>query len=421
MLQGLAMPHRLPEALQDHGPLAYLVKRYPRYSETFVVNEILAHEEAGQEVVIFSLLPPEDGHFQDVIGRVRAPVVYLPAVGVRAREFWSAMENVAGLEDFDWPTLDRARGEDPRLVYQALLLAHELRTRGVPHLHAHFASAATTVARLAASFAGIPFSFTAHAKDIFHESVDPADLGRKLAAAQSTVTVSRFNIDHLRRRFPEQTGRLAHVDNGLLLERFPFSPPEVRPPVVVAVARLVEKKGFDLLIEAMGILRDRGVDARCRIIGQGPLRSSLEEQITRAKLVGIVSLEGPRPQTEVAQVVSEAAVLVAPCRVGSDGNRDGLPTILLEAMALGTPCVATPVTGIPELIEDGSTGLLVPEEDAPALASAMARLLEDAELRARLAAAGRARVERHYDARRNAASLRRLFGVDTRASMPEVA
>ena len=163
--------------------VGYVVKRYPRYSETFIVNEILAHEAAGMELEIFSLLPPEDGHFQDVISRVRAPVTYLPSKGVKVAEFWSVLEETGETFPEGWGALEAARGEDVRYVYQAMVLAREVRLKGISHLHAHFATASTTVARLAARFVGVPYTLTAHAKDIFHESVRLADLRRKLADA----------------------------------------------------------------------------------------------------------------------------------------------------------------------------------------------------------------------------------------------
>src|SRR5688500_2895162 len=153
--------------------VGYVVKRYPRYSETFIVNEILAHEAAGMEVEIFSLLPPEDGHFQDAISRIRAPVTYLQAKGLKASEFWSTLAETGESLPNLWRSLEEASGEDVRYVYQAALLAGHARRRGITHLHAHFATASTTVARLSARFAGIPYTMTAHAKDIFHESVNP--------------------------------------------------------------------------------------------------------------------------------------------------------------------------------------------------------------------------------------------------------
>jgi glycosyltransferase involved in cell wall biosynthesis len=387
--------------------IGYVLKRFPRYSETFVVTEVLAHEAAGWEVEIFSLRPPNDTHFQDLLARVRAPVRYLPSEGTRPTDFWAALQD-ALLLPLARTAMDAARGELAGDVYQALLLAVEVRRRGIEHLHAHFATSATTVARLAARMAGVPFSFTAHAKDIYHEAVRPDDLRRKLAEAAAVVTVSDFNLAYLRDTYGSAAAGIRRVYNGLDLDRFPFREPRLRPARVVAVGRLVEKKGFDVLVEAAALLAGRGVDFTAEIIGAGELEETLRRQIDGSGLASRVRLLGPRPQAEMAHAVAEAAAFAAPCVVGSDGNRDGLPTTLLEAMALGTPCVSTDVTGIPEIVRDGKTGLVVPQHDAGALAAALERLLRDPELRLGLAARARRRIEEDFDARRNGARLRQI-------------
>jgi colanic acid/amylovoran biosynthesis glycosyltransferase len=388
--------------------VGYVLKRYPRYSETFIVNEILAHEAAGLAIEIFSLRPPTDGHFQDAIARVRAPVTYLPADGLKAVDLWTAIDEAADVVPGLWSALGAAHGEDGRDVYQAVSLAREARLRGISHLHAHFASAATTVARLAACFAGLPYTFTAHAKDIFHESVRPDDLVVKLSDAAAVVTVSDYNVRYLERAFGPATG-VRRIYNGLDLKRFPYRAPRDRPPRVVSVGRLVEKKGFADLVEACAILADRGCRFTCQIVGTGPLEAELRGQIERLGLEATVELLGPRPQDEIIPLVQGAAVFAAPCVVGADGNRDGLPTVLLEAMALGTPCVSTDVTGIPEVLRDGETGLMVPGHAPAALAAAIERLLGDAELRTRLAAGARALIDHEFDVRRIAADLREVF------------
>jgi colanic acid/amylovoran biosynthesis glycosyltransferase len=389
--------------------VGYVVKRYPRYSETFVVNEILAHEATGMEIEIFSVLPPEDGHFQDAISRVRAPVTYLPSKGLKVAEFWSALEQAGETLPDGWLSLEAARGEDVRYVYQAVVLAREARLRAISHLHAHFATAATTVARLAARFAGLPYTFTAHAKDIFHESVRPADLRRKLADAAVAVTVSDYNLAYLRESYGSAARRVRRIYNGLDLERFPYRSPRERAPRIVGVGRLVEKKGFVDLIDACAILADEGRKFTCRIVGAGEQEVELRVQIARLGLEDRVELLGPRPQSELVRLVQDAAVLAAPCVVGADGNRDGMPTVLLEAMALGTPCVSTDVTGIPEAIRDGETGLMVSQRDPAALAAAIGRLLEEPNLRDRLADRARRLVEAEFDVNRNAAQLREMF------------
>ena len=350
--------HPMPES-----HIGYVLKRYPRYSETFIVNEILAHEAAGQQLTIFSLLAPGDTHFQDAIARVRAPVYYLLAErGLRASDFWQ------GLRGVDLAQLPAdAADEDGRIVYQAALLARAVRSYGLTHLHAHFATQATSVARLASYLSGCSYSFTAHAKDIFHNDVSALDLSRKLADASAAVSVSDFNVDYLQQHYGLAAERVQRIYNGLELDRFSYSAPYHRRPHIVAVGRLVEKKGFPVLIDACGQLAAAGVDFTCDIIGAGPLEQALREQIAQLGLSRRISLLGPRPQQEIIECVRAGAMFVAPCIQANDGDRDGLPTVLLEAMALGTPSIATDVTGIPEIIQHEITGLLLPQYDSQAL------------------------------------------------------
>lgn len=389
--------------------VAYVVKMYPRFSETFIVSEILAHEAAGLSIGIFSLRAPVDTHFQDLLARVRSPVRYIFPERLRVTEFWAALaEAGSGLPRF-WQSLGAFAAEDPRDVHQAIVLAGELTRGGFTHVHAHFASVASSVGRMAAHFAGIPFSFTAHAKDIFHESVVPADFQRKLASADAVVTVSDHNLRYLRETYGRSADCVRRIYNGLHLDAFTFALPRERENLVIAVGRLVEKKGFDDLIRAMAILRDGGSTARCEIVGGGEMEAQLRGLIAHYRLDETVELVGPLPQGEVMKRVASASVLAAPCVNGSDGNRDGLPTVILEAMALGTPCVSTLVAGIPEAIQDGRTGLLVPEREVPGLGSAIRRLLDDADLRCALAASAREHVENEFDVTRNAAAVRQLF------------
>ena len=406
-----------PEALR----IGYVVKRYPRYSETFVVNEILAHERAGLELDIFSLRAPNDTHFQDVIARVRAPVTCLSPLSevltadsfvadtLKVPSFWEILHRASDVLPGLWSRLETARGEEPGDVYQALLLARETRLRGIRHLHAHFASSATTVARLAAGFACLPYSFTAHAKDIFHESVRPEHLRRKLSDAAAVITVSDYNVQHLRTTFGAAAARVQRIYNGLDLEQFPYESPRERPRRIVAVGRLVEKKGFADLLAACALLARRGEDFHCQVIGTGPLAADLRARIERLGLQRHVELLGPRPQGEVVRCIQGAAVLAVPSVVGTDGNRDGLPNVIVEAMALGTPCVATDVTGIPEVVRDGETGVTVPQRDEAALAKAIERLLADGTLRVQIAARARRLIEREFDIRESAARLRAIF------------
>ncbi len=393
------------------GRVGYVLKMYPRFSETFVVNELLALEQAGTSIDLFSLRPPADGRFHESLAEVQAEVTYVP-VPSRATDLWAALSAAASSLPDLGEHLDDLLDAAPTDALQAVQVAAAVRQRGISHLHAHFGSVATTVARLAARVAGVTYTFTAHAKDIFHEQVDPADLRRKLADAQAVVTVSDHNLAHLRLTFGADADRVQRVYNGLDLERFPFVPSTgstTGPPVVAAVGRLVEKKGFDDLVRAVALLLGEGRQLRLDVIGTGPLRAPLEQLVHELGIGEQVWLLGAQPQGVVREMVSEATVFAAPCVVGLDGNRDGLPTVLLEAMALGTPCVATPVTGIPEAVEHEVTGLLVPEHDPAALARALGRLLDDQHLAGGLARRARELIEREFDVHRQAASLRAVF------------
>jgi glycosyltransferase involved in cell wall biosynthesis len=409
--------------MNESKRIAYVLKRYPRYSETFIVNEILAHEAAGVEIEIFTILPPHDSHFQDLISRVRAPVNYLPKTETKAINFWKALKETSQVFPDMWGTLKAAAGEDTlktavvedtldlyhAFVYHALIVAQQARLKGISHFHAHFGTSATAVARIASLISGIPYTFTAHAKDIFHESVRADDLRRKLQDAAAVITVSDYNRDYLVSQFGSTAMRVQRIYNGLPLQDFPYQAGQERAPRIVFVGRLVEKKGVNYLIEACEKLVSRGLEFECKIIGSGDLEVELRAQIDRLGLSERVELLGLRPQKEVKRLMQSAMVLAAPCVVAEDDNRDGLPTVLVEAMALGTPCVSTEVTGIPEVLVNGKTGLLVPERNASELAAALELLLTDASLRVRLAAQARQLVEEKFDISRNAACMRKVF------------
>ena len=284
--------------------------------------------------------------------------------------------------------------EDEALA--AVELAGAIRRSRLEHLHAHFGSIAADVARLAARLTGITYSFTAHAKDIFHEEVVPAELATKLREAHTTVTVSEFNKAHLRREFGRDADRVVRLYNSVDLEAFPFGTKGAAtgPARIAAVGRLVEKKGFGDLLTALASLVGEGRDVHLDLVGTGPLEATLVEQVRELGLTEHVTMHGALPQSRVREIVAEAAVFAAPCVIGADGNRDGLPTVLLEALALGTPSVSTPVTGIPEIVRHEETGLLVPEADPGALAAAVARTLDEHDELA-LALVGLGRDPRH--------------------------
>jgi len=389
--------------------VGYILKMYPRFSETFIVNEMLAHEAAGLPLEIFSLRAPVDGRFHANYARVQALVTYVPAAEPKARIFWEEVRKAAQEFPALWPALQSPVQLEAIDIVQALWLARSVRERGITHLHAHFGTAATSVAWLVSCLTGLPYLFTAHAKDIFHDSVQPADLYRKVNDAAHVITVSDYNLAFLRQHYAGRAPQIQRVYNGLDLTLFRYQSPAKRPRHIVTVGRLVEKKGFDDLVTACALLVARGCDFTCDIIGDGPLQAALQAQITQHGLVDRVRLLGPQPQGDVITHIQNAAIFAAPCVVGEDGNRDGLPTVLLEAMALGTPCVSTDVTGIPEVLRHNATGLMVPQHSPALLAHALAQLLDDAALRVDLAEAARAHIETNFDIHRNAAQIRALY------------
>lgn len=389
--------------------IGYVLKMYPRFSETFVLTELLQLQDQGVDVEVFSLRKPADGRFHQALARMTAPVTYVGSAAVRSADLWAALGAAQNL-----PGWERHHGElwavDVGDAAQALELAGLVLQRDITHLHAHFASVSARVARLAALLADITYSVTTHAKDIFHDDVDPVDLGRTLRDARTVVAISEYNAAHLAARFPTIADRIVLVRNGLDLSEFVFTPGVAgRPRRVAAIGRLVTKKGFADLVHATAQLVARGDEVVVDLVGTGELAGELQELVVGLGLSDRIILHGALPQHRVREIVAGAAVLAAPCIVAADGNRDGLPTVLLEAMALGTPCISTPVTGIAEAVRHEQTGLLVPPGDPVSLAVALHRLLDDRELGERLALAARDLVEQDYDTVRQVRRLTATF------------
>jgi glycosyltransferase involved in cell wall biosynthesis len=394
--------------------VGYVVKMYPRFSETFILNEILQLEEQGAELRIFSLKYPNDGRFHAELSLVRSPVTYLPRTLVEQFRLAGA-ENRSLLRQrplkYVKALVHVVRQRRPiyalKRMMQAARLVVEAEREGIEHLHAHFASSAARVAFYAAMLSDLTFSFTAHAKDIYQEDKDETHLREKLAAARAVVTVSEYNRRHLLGVWPR--ARVERIYNGIDLEKFVPGRDEHTPPAILNVGRLVEKKGLPDLIEACGILKKRGVPFRCEIVGKGDLESWIRSRVAALGLEDVVFMPGPRPQGEVRGLYRRSDVFVAPCVVARDGNRDGLPTAIIEAMASGLPVVSTPMTGIPEAVVNGETGVLVPEHAPEALADALQDLLENPEIREKMGQAGRRRAEEMFDVSRNVSRLRRVF------------
>jgi glycosyltransferase involved in cell wall biosynthesis len=431
-------PGRIARVARDAGRqapsravrLGYLVKAFPRISETFIINEILELEAQGLDLQIYTMTDPRDSRRHHLVGRVRSTIVRLP-------ERWELLRpsalatHVSVVWKFPlayWSTLLRVLAfRDVELLghfCQAACLVRRLEQDRVAHLHAGFVHAPGSVAWIAHQITGRSFSVATHAKDLYHS--DPVLLRRKLATARLVFTCTRYNVEHLR-TMCDASGidRVRCVYHGTDIQRFSFGAcAAADPPLVLAVARLVEKKGLQDLVRACAILRDRGCRFRCRIVGAGVLHEALTRSIDEERLTELVSLEGALGQEQVLGWYRQATVVVAPCVVTSDGDRDGIPNVLVEAAACGVPIVSTPVSGVPELVQDGQTGLLVPPRDPAALANAIQKLFESPELREHLRVNARAKVEAELDVRRNARivgrELRGLLGGSAGLASPSV-
>jgi glycosyltransferase involved in cell wall biosynthesis len=387
--------------------VGYVLSNFPVLSETFVLHELLELEAQGLALEVFSVRRPPGQLRHEDVGRLRAPVTYVPGP-LRLLGMQRRIAATLGPEYRRQRIRVAARG--PRETWrflQAGFVAHEARRRGLTHLHAHFAHHPALVAMYAAQLAGISFSFTAHAMDLYRQQVDRRTLIRKLAAARFVVTVSEYNAAFLQELAPEVRDKLVLVRSGIDLERFaPSPPPAPRPFRILCVARLVEKKGIGVLIAACRELKERGRSFRCDVIGEGRLRPALEALIRQHQLGEVVQLRGAATHEVVREHYRAAHAFVLPCVVAEDGDRDGLPVSLLEAMACGLAVVTTPVTGIPEVLRDGENGLLVPPGDPAALADAIARLMDDPALAHRLGAKARPVIAAGFDRRRTVAALR---------------
>ena len=386
------------------GRTAIVVKGYPRLSETFIAQEIRGLEKRGMEIEIVSLRHPTDKHSHPVHAEIEAPVRYLPEYLYQepGRVFaaWRAVRKSAGYREARRVWLrDLWRDRSPNRIRrfgQALVLAYEL-PNDIDHIHVHFLHTPASVARYAATMTGRRWTVSAHAKDIW--TSPDWEIREKLDACDWLVTCSAYARDHLA-RLDASGSRVELVYHGLDSARFPAAP-ERRPmrdgqdpndPLrILCVGRAVEKKGHDILLDALSRLPD-GLNWRFWHVGGGELRASLRAQAERLGIADRVMWVGALPQGEVIERYRDADLFVLASRVGDDGDRDGLPNVLMEAQSQALACVATDVSAIPELIVDGETGVLVPSEDAGALSSAIAALAQNPERRLFLGRSGEARV-----------------------------
>jgi colanic acid/amylovoran biosynthesis glycosyltransferase len=384
---------------------AYLFERFPSFGQTFCYREVAELGRQDLTPPIFSIRNPKNEPPQDWDPRIVERVHYLPEekelledVRRASKKRNLAPEILAALDQW-------GRRTDFLRLHQAVYVGLRLQEMGIPHVHAHFAGMAARTGFWINSFFPITFSFTAHANDIFAPRNFEIGLDKLVGAARTIVTETDFAARFLRERFPSCADRIRRVYNGLNLAEFERAGFSSTPPLIVAIGRMIAKKGFADLICACGLLGQRGTSYRCEIIGEGPLKEELRDQVHELNLQSRVTFSGAQPQHEIRRRLAAANVFVLPSIVDPEGGSDNLPTVIMEAMATGLPVVSTNIGGISEMVVDNETGFLVQPGDAIALADRIEKAINDRSLAQRLARAGYDRAQELFSSEKNAREL----------------
>jgi glycosyltransferase involved in cell wall biosynthesis len=398
--------------------LVYVLGRFPTISETFVLREIQEVKRQGDRVFICSLHRPVPGEpVHAGAAELATEACYVPADRWRVGAFAVALLSTLARNPvrclralwcaLRWSIQDR-RPVHLRRLGEAAFLSGRI-PASTQHIHGHFATGPAAVAFLLSVLTDRPFSFTAHAFDIF--TPPSRSTIREIGRAASFVAVETEFTQRVMRDLLDSAdhSKVIVVHNGIDLSRFrPQTGPPAGKPRLLSVCRLVEKKGVDVLLRACALLVQRGLEFRYEIVGDGPLRPRLEDLVRDLELGDVVVFRGAMGNEEVRNALDGAAVFALACRRTSKGDQDGLPVSILEALAAGVPVVSTPISGIPEAVQNSSSGLLVPPDDPEALAAAIEGILRDAELAGRLTAGGR-EVVKGFELGRTVRGLRRLF------------
>src|SRR4051812_5759080 len=381
--------------------LGYLYSRYPVLSQTFCDMEMLELERRGFELVVGSIHPPLTSIRHPHTRQLKAPVHYAPPAAVM--RLW---EEKARGED-RWPEAlvdEHKRKYGPAVkapirARNASYFAELFRREGGDHFHVHFANRAAHTALFLKAMSGIPFSVTAHGQDFMADLGDDDLLCEICEAAEFVAVETEYSRGLMQARCPGAAGNIHRVYNGMDLMNFPGAAAKIAdgaPVEILSVGRLVEFKGFEYLIEACAQLRQRSIQFHCEIIGDGPLRKKLREQIEELRLGDRVTLAGALPQDCVLEKLRGCDIFALASTTDEKGASDIFPTVILEAMASARPVVSTVLAGIPESVVEKETGLLVPAGESWLFADALETFCRDAELRGRSGAAGRARIEEHF-------------------------
>jgi colanic acid/amylovoran biosynthesis glycosyltransferase len=384
---------------------AYLFERFPSFGQTFCYREVAELDRRDIAPPIFSIRNPKDEPPQDWDTRIVERVQYLPEEKELLEEVRRAGKKRKLGTDVVSALDEWGRRTDFLRLYQAVYVGLRLRQMGIDHVHAHFAGMAARTAFWINKFFSITFSFTAHANDIFSPRQFEIGLDKLCDSARAIVTETDYAARFLCERFPDRADRVRRIYNGLDVGEFGRADFSSTPPLIVAVGRLIQKKGFDNLIGACALLAHRGKSFRCEITGGGPLEKELRRQIDEVSLQNKVVMTGAKPQLQLRRGLAAANVFVLPSVIDPDGGMDNLPTVIMEAMATGLPVVSTNIGGIPEMVIENENGFLVQPGDAAAMADAIERVISDRSLAARLGHSGYERARTLFSIENNVREL----------------
>ena len=398
-----------------------VLKGYPRISETFISNEIRLLEKEGYDIYILSMRHPREPFSHQSVKKIKANVAYLPETILEGfprlmrHNFLLALQKprqygkAVGMA-FKRYLRNRNRATIKHLLQAGYLVHGILTGKGIVHLHAHFAHSPSSVAMFASILSGIEFSFTAHAKDIY--TSNPAQLREKISMARFVVTCTDYNKRSLMKIAGGNGRPISRIDHGIDIDLFSVDPEKsvpVQPYQILSVARLVPKKGLPTVYRALQSLRRRGIDFRHTLIGDGDQREEILSLIQALGLSDVCQWKGTLPHESVLEYYRKSDLFVLGCEQAANGDRDGIPNVFIESMAMGVPVVGTRISAIPELIEDGKTGCLVPPGKPETLAQAMHHLLTDLELRKEIIPAAKDRVRKDFDNRKLIQDLVRVY------------
>lgn len=411
--------------------IGYILKGYARTSETFITNEIHLLEKAGLKLSIFSLIKLEGQKRHAAVDAIKAEINYLPTLSSLSDEslllwlknnfryFSSSHKKLFKthplrylktlFESIRFAVTAHEKNFIKEFLQAGFIAQKALESGCIRHLHAHFCHTATTVTMFASLLSGLPFSFTAHAKDIYLPELNPGNiLPLKMRRAEFITTCTKANESHLHTVEPN-SAPLHTIYHGLDTKQFsPLQTSNSNPSIVLSVGRFVEKKGYKFLVEACRILKAQGYKLGCHIVGGGDAES-IKSIVCELQLEDTIFIHSAVTQEELRQIYQRATVFALACQIIENGDRDGIPNVMAEAMAMELPIVSTDISGIPELVENRVDGLLVPQKNSVALAEAIAELLNDEAMRKRLGKAAREKILKVFDAEVTIVELQKLF------------